>query len=79
MGPPARRTLATLGQLLRFGVVAKAVNVVLCAVDLALTSALEVTGDIASRLVRLPPWVGHEAQRGNVIETLTRALQESAR
>lgn len=41
--------------------------------------ALEVTDDIASRLVRLPMWVGLEAQQGDVIETLTRTLQEIAR
>ena len=40
--------------------------------------SLDVTDDIASRLVRLPMWVGLEAQQANVIETLARTLQEIA-
>ena len=40
---------------------------------------LDVTDDVASRLVRLPMWVGLEAQQANLIETLTRTLQEIAR
>lgn len=38
-GPPDHRALATLGQLVRFGVVGVAVNLVLYAVYLALASA----------------------------------------
>lgn len=40
---------------------------------------LDVTDDVASRLVRLPMWVGLEAQQANLIETLTRTLREIAR
>ena len=41
--------------------------------------SLDVTDDFASRLVRLPMWVGLEAQQANMIETLSRTLQEIAR
>jgi len=41
--------------------------------------ALDVTDNIAARLVRLPLWIGLEAQHAEVIETVTQALNEIIR